>query len=102
MTQGLPIDRPEIHLKIWNARDRSGKVKIYQKQLALHLRISAPQLCRIIKEFETSGRIKKVGSTYRNVGVYVVRDPADFPPSEKKLKSTGLGPASQPHSNSTK
>lgn len=94
MTQGLPIDRPEIHRKLWNARDRSGKCKIYQKVFAAHLKISAPQLCRIIKEFEESGRIKKVGSTYRNVGVYVIRDPADFPPSEKKLQSTGLGPAS--------
>lgn len=93
MASGLAIDRAAIHKKIWDARDRRGLVKIYQKQFAQHLGISAPHMSRIIAEMIEQGRLKKVGARYRNVGVYDVRDPADFPPPETKLRQTGVGPA---------
>jgi hypothetical protein len=84
VAQGKPLDRNEIHQKLWEAKNRSGKVRIYQKEFAAYLELSATHLNRVIREFEKSGRLKKVGSTYRNIGVYVVRDPKEF------LEKTGL------------
>lgn len=80
---GVKADRDAIHQEIWDARDRRGLVKIHQGDFARHLGLSGPHLCRIMKEFEGSGRIKKVGSRYRNVGIYSVMDP-------EKFNSTGL------------
>lgn len=91
MTQGLPLDYAEVHRKIWNARDRSGKVKIYQKKLAKALGISAPHMSRVIKTFKDEGRVKKIASGYRNTAVYIVRDPSDFPDPENQLKG-GVAP----------
>lgn len=76
--RGVPLDRMEVHQKIWAARDRRGRVKIYQKQFAEHLGISIYHMSRIIKEFEEQGRLKKIAARYRNVGVYVVSDPVAF------------------------
>lgn len=95
MTQGVPIDRAEIHRKIWKARDRTGKVKIYQKRFAETLGISAPHMSRIIGELIESGRLHKVGARYRNVGVYSVSDPAQFSDPDASLKSVGVGPATR-------
>ena len=89
MPQGIPIDRDWIHEQIWNARDRRGRVKIFQKRFAETLGISAPQMNRIIREFETEGRLKKVGARIRNVGIYVVRDPEEF----DEVSRRGIAPA---------
>lgn len=78
MARGVPIDRQEVHAKIWAARDKSGRVKIYQKRFAESLHISQYHMSRIIREFEEQGRIKKIAARYRNIGIYVVEDPAMF------------------------
>lgn len=78
MPQGTPIDRDAIHRKIWAASDRNHKVKIVQKDFAVFCGIAVTHMSRLIKEFEKDGRLKKVGARYRNVGVYVVRDPDTF------------------------
>lgn len=78
MTQGVPIDRQAVHQEIWEARTRNGTCKIYQKKFAAHLKISVYQMSRIIKELEKDGKITKIGSRYRNVGIYKVSDPASF------------------------
>lgn len=93
MAAGLGIDRADIHKKIWDARDRRGLVKVYQKAFAASLGLSTPHMSRIMKELQEQGRIKKVGARYRNVGVYSVRDPSEFDPPETALRKTGLGPA---------
>jgi hypothetical protein len=93
MPQGLPIDIADIHQKLWDAKDRNDVVKIYQKQFALYCGISAPHMSRVIKRLKEEGRIKKIGSRYRNVGVYSVYDPADFDQPEARLRATGVGPA---------
>lgn len=87
MPQGVPLDRPDIHRQMWEARDRSGKVPIHQKKFAAFLGISPTHLSRVIKDFEEQGRLRKVGARYRNVGVYIVRDPVEF----DQDKPTGLG-----------
>ncbi len=79
MSRGVPLSRTELHDELWAARDRSGKVKIYQKQLAIHLGISQSHMSRVITDMEAQGRIKKIGARYRNVGIYLIRDPAEFP-----------------------
>ena len=94
MPQGLPVDRPALHRKMWEAKDRNNKVKIYQKRFAAHVGISAPQMSRIIREFLDEGRLKMVGSGYRNVKTYIVYDPDKFVGSETDLRTVGLGPAS--------
>lgn len=86
MSQGVPLDRQKVHETLWEARDRGGKVQIYQKQFAGFLGISVTHMSRVIRDFEQEGRIKKIAARYRNVGVYVIRDPADFLAS----KVTGL------------
>ncbi len=88
MSSGKPIDRYEIHKKIWDARNRNNKVKIVQKDFAAHCGIAVTHMSRLIKEFERDGRLKKVGARYRNVGIYVVRDPDTF----TLEASTGLEP----------
>lgn len=90
--RGLAIDRADIHKKIWDQRNRRGIVKIFQKAFAAHLGISTPQMSRIIHELMEQGRIVKIGSRYRNVGVYEVKDPANFAPPETAFRSMGVGP----------
>lgn len=87
MSRGVPLDREALHQMLWKAADRSGKLRIFQKQLAVYLGIAPTHMSRVIRDFEEEGRIKKIGSRYRNVGIYAVRDPAEFTPA----KITGLG-----------
>ena len=78
MAAGVKADRDAIHKELWDARNRHNLVKVHQGNFAQHLGLSGPHLCRIFKEFERDGRIKKKASRYRNVGVYEVRDPATY------------------------
>ena len=76
--RGVPVDRQQLHVKIWEARDKSGKVKIYQKKFAEAQGLSPYHMSRIIRDFEKEGRLRKVGARYRNIGIYVVADPGQF------------------------
>lgn len=87
MSAGVPLKLDAIHEEIWQSRNRNNKVTIYQKKFAAHLHISVFTMSRKIKELEESGRIKKIGARYRNVGVYIVNDPAEF-----SGKNNGLTP----------
>lgn len=92
MPSGSPIDREALHKIIWEASDRRNhKIKIVQKDFAVFYGIAVTHMSRLIKEFEKEGRLKKVGARYRNVGVYVVRDPDTFnleqPPQPTGLQS---------------
>lgn len=83
--RGVPLDREMVHAEIWKARDKHGKVKIFQKKFAEHLHISQYHMCRVIADFEAEGRIKKIGARHLNIGIYAVKDPAEFG------ASSGLG-----------
>lgn len=63
---------------MWADTDVRGKVVLVQKDLAAELGLSKFVMCRIIGSLEDDGRIKKIASRYKNVGVYTVRDPAEF------------------------
>lgn len=78
MAAGVRADRDEIHRKLWEARDRRDLVQIHQGRFAAHLGLTGPHLCRILKEFESVGRVKKIGARYRNVGVYQISDPETY------------------------
>lgn len=78
MTQGIKFDRQKLHQDMWDARDRNGKLQIFQKEWAKTHDITHFVMCRVMKDFEDEGRIKKIGARYRNVGIYVIYDPADF------------------------
>lgn len=69
-------DRQKLHETLWSRTDSHGKITLVQKDFAKETGIDVFQLCRIIGEFEEEGRMKKIAARYRNVGVYVVRDPA--------------------------
>lgn len=87
MARGVPVDRDELWHTIWNERDRLGRVTIHQKRFAEHVGVSESHMCRLIKEFEADGVLKKVGARYRNVGVYVVKNPDP---------ESGIGPGNMP------
>lgn len=76
--KGQKVDRLALHERFWAQADRFGKVEIYQKGLAEELHLTAPTVSLIMKELVEEGRIRKVASKRRNVGVYAVRDPANF------------------------
>lgn len=78
MAAGVRADRDAIHRELWQNRNRRDLVEIHQGRFAAHLGITGPSLCRILKEFTETGRIKKTGSRYRNVGVYQVFDPETY------------------------
>jgi len=70
------IDRDNLHGYLWEQADRRHVLRIHQRQLAETLNISHWHLCRILREFEDGGRIKKIGTRYKNVGVYQILEPA--------------------------
>lgn len=78
MTAGVRVDVRALHKTIWDARDRRNLVQIHQIKFARFLGLSGPTLNRHLKNFEREGRIKKVGARRRNVGIYLVVDPAEF------------------------
>ena len=78
MTKGQKVDRLALHERFWERMDRFGKIEIYQKGLAEELNLTTPTMSIIMKEVVGEGRIKKIASKRRNVGVYTVRDPARF------------------------
>lgn len=83
MPKGKPIDRNSLHNQLWDARDRHNRVKIHQRKFAKFLGITHTHMCRIIGDFEEEGRIRKIAAREKNVGVYLITDPAEY-------HSTGL------------
>ncbi len=69
------IDRSEIHQKLWERRDRWGRVELHQRDFAVELEVTHYTVSRLIAELIESGALKKISSKYRNVGVYAVREP---------------------------
>lgn len=76
--RGHAVDRVAVHMALWDKSDRQHKIEIYQKELAQKMSITQATMSLVIKDLSEEGRIKKIASRPRNVGVYVVRDPADF------------------------
>lgn len=78
MAAGVPVDIQKLHRQIWDARDRRGLVKIYQKAFARHVGVTVYTMSRLMRQLSEEGRIKKVGARYRNVGIYKVNDPVEW------------------------
>lgn len=75
MPKGRPLDKDHIHQILWEAKDRQGRLKIHQRKFSAWLGITHTTLCRVLAEFEKQGRIKRVATRYRNVGIYQIEDP---------------------------
>lgn len=78
MPKGIPVDRNNIHVTLWDRSDRLNKITLHQRNFAKEIGISYFAVCRILKELSEEGRIKKVAAKKDNVAVYAVRDPANF------------------------
>lgn len=76
--RGQAVDRLALHQTLWSRSDRFGKVQILQGDLAKELGITNPTMSNIIKAMSEEGRLKKVAARKRNIGVYQIKDPADF------------------------
>jgi len=76
--RGKPIDRAEIHQHLWEQSDRNHRLIIHQSEFALFLEITQPTANRLMRDLVHQGRIRKIGTRSRNVGMYLVRDPKDF------------------------
>ncbi len=76
--RGQTVDRLALHQSLWSRSDRFGKIQILQTELAEELGIAKPTMSNIIGELVQEGRIKKVAARKRNVGVYMILDPAEF------------------------
>lgn len=89
--RGQRIDRLELHKMLWKRADRFGKVEIHQGRLSEELHVTKPTMSLIMTELTQEGRVKKVGSKYRNVGVYTIRNPVDFPHIFDGKRVPGIG-----------
>ena len=78
MARGKTIDRVALHCDLWSKSDRLNRIEIYQKELAQTLGVTQATMSLIIKDLVEDGRVRKIASKPRNVGIYVVRDPAQF------------------------
>lgn len=91
MTKGLSVDRVALHRRLWADTDRFGKTEIYQIALAKELDVTKPTMSLIIKDLVTDGRIRKVAARKRNIGIYIVRDPALFDHPFVPVPVPGIG-----------
>lgn len=90
MPRGKRIKRSDIHEQLWAARNRKDCVKIHQKTFATFIGTTGPNMCEIIKDLSEQKRIKKIAARKGNIGIYLVRDPAEF---DESGKMTGIAPA---------
>lgn len=91
MVRGKAISRSKIHEQLWDARNRKDCVKIHQAEYAAYVGISSPHMSRIMGELQEQGRVKKIAARKGNIGIYLIKDPADFP--ETNGRPPGLTPA---------
>lgn len=76
--RGQAVDRLALHQELWKRCDRFGKIQILQGELADELGITKPTMSNIIRDMSEEGRLKKVAAKKRNIGVYQIKDPAEF------------------------
>ena len=93
MPSGIVLDRHLLHIMLWQARDRLGRVKIHQRELAKSLGISFTHLCGVISDFKKAELLEKVGAKERNVGIYRVQEPSSDADREGVEIPYGIGPA---------
>lgn len=76
--RGYAVDRIALHRDLWEKSDRLHRIEIYQKELASKMEVTQATMSLVVKDLTEEGRIKKISARQRNVGVYLVRDPASF------------------------
>lgn len=76
--RGVRVIRHEVHKQLWQARNRKDCVQIHQKDFAGFIGIQPTHMSRVIKDLVEDGRIKKIAVRKANIGVYLIRNPADF------------------------
>lgn len=87
-------DEQALHELLWERKDRLGKVRIHQTQLAEELGIAFETVSRVFSRMTKDGRIRKLKAEKTNIGIFFIRDPADFATAEDPR------PGESPHGES--
>lgn len=87
----MKVDRIELHERLWQDADRLKRVTIHQKQLSEEYGVTHATMNIAVRDLEKQGRIRKVAAKMRNVGIYVVRDPAAFEHEFEGVLTPGVG-----------
>lgn len=75
MPKGIPIDVDAVHAYLFSKTDRLGRVKIRQKELGEHLGHAKFTISRLVARLEDEGRIRKISSGKKAVGMFIVEEP---------------------------
>lgn len=70
------LDRNLLHEYFWKRSDRHGKIRVNQSELADALALDRTTLVRIMREFEITGRARKLSEGWRRESLYQVVDPS--------------------------
>lgn len=87
----MKVDRLDLHDRLWEESDRWKRIEIHQKKLSEEYGVTHPTMNIAIRDLEKQGRIRRVASKKRNVGIYVVRDPATFEHEFEGVLVPGIG-----------
>lgn len=87
----MKIDRLELHERFWQESDRLKRIVIHQKTLSEEYGVTHATMNIAVRELEKQGRIRKVAAKKRNVGIYIVRDPAEFEHEFEPVTVPGIG-----------
>lgn len=85
-----PLDRDALHKYLWERADSRGRIAVHQGELADKLGVTRGTITRVFKEMAEAGRLKRAEALERNVGVYVVTDPATWNSDQPQPKLRSL------------
>jgi predicted transcriptional regulator len=69
------IDRDALHRFLYDRSNSRSHIKINQTELATQLDVTRGTMYRVLKEMLEGGRLRKVETLERNVGVYQIVNP---------------------------
>ena len=75
MPRGEPLDVAALHRHLRRKADRLGRIRLNQRALAVELGVTRFAVCRVVARMTRTGRLRRIGSGPRNVGLYVVGPP---------------------------
>lgn len=76
MGRGVPLDLLALHELLWARRDRLGRLKLLQTDLAKEIGVTKFTMSRLVAKFITQQRIRQISNRGQNIGLFVVTDPA--------------------------
>lgn len=84
------IDRDALHRFLYDRSNSRSQIKIHQTTLAEQLDVTRGTMYRVLKEMIEAGRLRKVESLERNIGVYQITNPDEWQAAQKGYDVTPL------------